>query len=136
MKTWKEVKTGDTVYYYDHCTMKEQYVHSAELQTYEEVHVDWYNPKRKTIEEKEKLVLVVGPKKITIEITEYQLKRSDAWTWCQHRFCCKEAAETFMKDLIDRRIAKAKYLQEKLDKQLNILCKYSKNNKDFDICIQ
>lgn len=137
MKRWKDLEAGDCIYYYDHCKMHEQVIHSVEIKEIEKVEVDRYNPRRKTIGTSEKMILTIGPRHIEFEVPDYALRENfdnywyDFNHWGIHRFSCKEAAEEYLKNLVDKRLKKANYLKEKLDQTLGILAKYETLNPDF-----
>jgi hypothetical protein len=111
MKKFKDLQSGDIIYYYDHCTMKPRTVEKIE---WEEQH----NYKYLLI------YCVNGKTPVKIFCTWNHGDTAYSSTY----FSCREAAEYWLNNLKryrERRIERAKYL---IDKETVILNKYKFND--------
>ena len=121
MKTWKDIKEGDTIYYYDHGKIHDQKVHSVELKTETHTHNYGYTITTSTSEWIE--ITAGRGSKIRINPWYYDNDTYDAYYF--KRFTTKEALIRCIKE------RKAKYqkrydkYKKQVDRMVNAIIKYN-----------
>ena len=127
-KTWKEVKDGDTIYYYDHGKIREQIVHSAKMT--EETHEYNYGLYRST--STEEYILISAGRGSKFKVYSYYINSSYYPSHYFTRFTCKEA----LIDALQERLKKVKRQSDKAkqryEKFLSIYNKYDKLISDYE----
>lgn len=96
MKTFKDIKPGDKIYYWDKGKLHEQIVHEAKLETQIRTEIDWndqiYEIRR------EMFHLVAGKNNRTKMELYYTKDKSTIIYDYLRRFSCKEAALEWLTD--------------------------------------
>ena len=95
MKTWQEIKAGDTIYYIDHCEVHAQTVHSVEIIEKQQSYNTYLDPSVKTFNKN--IVIKAGKSCIKILFRWYSDKTSVRWNGMP-RFSCKEAVINYIND--------------------------------------
>lgn len=119
-KKWKDVKVGDTIYYYDHGQLREQIVHYADME--EETHT--YNYGWHTNSTTSKKFVIKAGKGSMFSIYEYYMDASYYPDYYFTRFTCKEAAI----DALKNRLGELKHIcdnaKKRYERYLNSYNKY------------
>lgn len=119
-KPWKDVKAGDTIYYYDHGKLYEQLVHSADLK--EETHTFRYGFTTTTTTERK--IIVKAGKGSMFSIYEYYMNASYYHDSYFTRFTCKEAAIDALKNHLGSLEHTCDRAKKKYERYLNSYNKY------------
>lgn len=93
MKTWKDLKVGDTIWYYDKWKMHPQVVTKIEPKEETDTYYDWNHVEHKNV--RHYLYIYAGRRSV-IELYEWSIDKSETWYGGMRRFCCKEAANEFL----------------------------------------
>ena len=121
MKSWKEVKPGDIIYYYDKFKLHPQVVHSVTPR--EETRSYYGNPSYTY----HYLDIVAGKNgKTQLSFNEYEMNYSEATKCYMPRMSCLEAAQNFMKTRSKCYKRRANYYQTQADK-------YTRLSKLYDL---
>lgn len=124
MKTWKDLKPGDKIYYWDKGKLHEQIVHVAELKVETSTWKDWYG--RITEQKRDVMHIEAGKNSRTKVDLSWSMNDSTSKFYGMNRFACLEAAQNWIeqqKNKYDRKLYN-------LNKQI---VKYTKIRKHYDI---
>lgn len=128
MKTWKEIKKGDTIYYYDHGNVHEQKV--TDVGTFSSIDTFEYgNEKTKAVSLK--LGIKAG-KNSEISLRQYWFDKSIFKDKYFNRFTCKEALSEYLSYRVNRIKEKAKESKRMYEKYLSIEIQYRKALKSLN----
>lgn len=124
MKTWKEIKKGDVIYYYDHCKYHKQIVKDIKEQNQTESFVDWFGKKH----ERTWTRFMVFAGRSCFEVSDYRKDCSMCWGNGMKRFTCKEAYKEHEDKMISKLKTRYQKAKAKYDRALRIL-----NNHGIEI---
>lgn len=120
-KTWKDIKEGDTIYYYDHGKIHEQKVHSIErgTKTYE---YTWGTTRTISVDN---YMIIKAGKGSEIKINEFYYDY-DSYRWGGlTRFTSKDGLIDFIRKLNKHAQIKANKLKKRYDRYINCIEKYN-----------
>jgi len=112
-KTFKDIKKGDKIYYWDKGKLHEQIVHEAKLETQTRTYTDWYGQSHE--DKREIFHLVAGKNDRTIMELHYDMNDSTFIYNHLRRFACKEAALKWLTN----RATEYRHKMSRLTKRLN-----------------
>lgn len=120
MKTFKDLKPGDYIYYYDHGRLHKQLVYECNIETKVNEYHDYFGNKH-TYEDTY-LIITCG-NNCLYKISQYDMDCSETYFNYLRRFSCEEAGQSFIESLKNRYERKIDILTNKLNKEKNKLLK-------------
>jgi len=122
MKTFKDLNTGDIIYYYDHCKMKPLEVVTCKMEETEKRVDTWrgYEVRK----DKNLIITTKTGQPIKIYCSYHDGNITNAYGNCSKIFSCKEAAEKELNRLKNYRKFKINEAQKRVDKYTAIMKKY------------
>jgi len=122
MKTWRELKPGDKIYYWDKGKLHEQIVHVAELKVETQTYKDWNG---KVTENKREIMHIEAGKNSRTKVDlKWYLDCSNAIFCYMPRFACLEAANHWVKMQRDHYQRKVNKLEKNIERYKKILNRY------------
>ena len=121
-KTFKDLKVGDTIYYYDHCVMKTKKVTSKPQIIHHKEESKWYTS---GYYEYDTLNFTTTPgKPIQMWVKWSGFDYEENWINSSIHFSNKEAAKKFLNEMKEKRERRVYKAQKTLEKETRILNKY------------
>jgi len=127
MKTFKDLKPGDKIYYWDKGKLHEQTVHEATIETETLTNTYWDGSTQTRT--REVLHLIAGKNRRTNEKL-YYFNYTSLRFGCMQRFSCFEAAVEWMKRMQSHYVYKVQRLERRLNSYKNCVDKYTKAIED------
>lgn len=124
MKTWKDLKVGDTIWYYDKWKMHPQVVTKIEPKEEVDTYYDWNHVKH---ENARHWLIIHAGKGTKMSLYQYTLPKETTYSGGMPRFASKEAANKFLDERRRTRKSRIDMLQRQLDYLQNLLSKYPEN---------
>lgn len=117
MKSWKEVKVGDYIYYYDHCKYHKQLVHDIKEETKTESFTDWFGKKY----ERTYTRFIIRAGRSYFIVSDYYKDNDCCYANSMKRFTCEEAYQNHEDQIVNRLKRRYKRLKTKYDRCLHNL---------------
>ena len=124
MKTFTELKEGDYIYYIDHCKLRKQLVTYAQENEIVNEYKDWAGTYHKTIYKK---FIIKAGRRTEISGSTNWLNCTDFNHYGTHRFACIEAANEYIKNMIEWRKKRYEKFTKKAASEKQILDRYYEN---------
>ena len=123
MKQFKDLQSGDIIYYYDHCTMKPRTVERTEWDIIEKTEKYRWGDE-KFVYKYLLIYCINGKEPVKIYCTWHEGESSHEGNY----FSCKEAAEQWLNGLKYYRECRINCAKALIEKETNILNKYKFND--------
>lgn len=125
MKTFKDLKEGDVIYYYDHCRLHKQIIKS--IQVIEKIEmVESLFEKNGFEYVKVKRMIIHAGKGTVMNLAQYVFKESKITYDNMPRFASKKAADEYMDHIINYRKKRVEKYKKIYERELKILNKYKR----------
>ena len=125
MKTFKDLKEGDIIYYYDHCRLHKQIIKS--IQVIEKIEmVESLFEKNGFEYQKIKRLIIKAGKGTVMNLPQYIFQESKINYNNMPRFASKEAADEYMDHIINYRKKRVEKFKKFYERELKIFNKYKR----------
>ncbi len=125
MKTFKDLKEGDVIYYYDHGRLHKQIIKSMQMVENIEM-VESLFEKNGFEYAKVKRIIIHAGKGTVMNLAQYVYNESKINYANMPRFACKEAADEYMDYMINYRKKRVEKFKKKYERELKIFNNYKR----------